>query len=86
VDAFPPATWPTPPVLLRVLTEKRATFKCTPALDRPPAWIAPGLAAAGDYVAGPYPATLEGAVRSGEAALSLVGAPILRTPERLKRT
>ncbi|HLL19618.1 MAG TPA: hydroxysqualene dehydroxylase HpnE, partial [Rubrivivax sp.] len=51
VDAFPPATWPTPPLLLRVLTEKRATFKCTPALDRPPAFIAPGLVAAGDYVA-----------------------------------
>jgi uncharacterized protein with NAD-binding domain and iron-sulfur cluster len=25
----------------------------------------PGLFLAGDYVAGPYPATLEGAVRSG---------------------
>jgi hypothetical protein len=28
------------------------------------------LRAAGDYVAGPYPATLEGAVRSGVAAVS----------------
>ena len=37
-------------------------------LDRPPASIAPGLAAAGDYVDGPYPATLEGAVRSGQRA------------------
>ena len=30
--------------------------------------VAPGLAVAGDYVDGPYPATLEGAVRSGTAA------------------
>jgi len=37
-------------------------------MQRPPAWIAPGLFACGDYVAGPYPATLEGAVRSGLAA------------------
>ncbi len=54
--------------LLRALAEKRATFRCTPALDRPAAAVAPGLFAAGDYVAGPYPATLEGAVRAGEAA------------------
>ena len=54
--------------LLRTLAEKRATFRCTPALDRPPAAVAPGLWAAGDYVDGPYPATLEGAVRSGEGA------------------
>ena len=53
---------------VRTIVEKRATFRCTPGLDRPPAAIAPGLAAAGDFVAGPYPATLEGAVRSGVAA------------------
>jgi monoamine oxidase len=28
-----------------------------------------GITVAGDYVAGPYPATLEGAVRSGLAAV-----------------
>ena len=53
---------------LRTIVEKRATFRCTPALDRPATRIAPGLAAAGDYIDGPYPATLEGAVRSGVAA------------------
>ncbi|MEO5881088.1 MAG: hydroxysqualene dehydroxylase HpnE [Caldimonas sp.] len=53
---------------LRTIVEKRATFRCTPLLDRPPAAVAPGLAVAGDYVDGPYPATLEGAVRSGTAA------------------
>jgi hypothetical protein len=31
--------------------------------------IGPGLFACGDYVAGPYPATLEGAVRSAIAAV-----------------
>ncbi len=54
--------------LLRTLTEKRATFACTPGLQRPAGLIATGLWAAGDYVHGPYPATLEGAVRAGVAA------------------
>ena len=57
-----------PLAAVRTIVEKRATFRCTPLLDRPPQYIAPGLAAAGDYVDGPYPATLEGAVRSGTAA------------------
>jgi squalene-associated FAD-dependent desaturase len=65
--------WATPPVIDKVLTEKRATFACTPGLARPPARIAPGLWAAGDYIAGPYPATLEGAVRSGLAAAQGLG-------------
>jgi hydroxysqualene dehydroxylase len=53
---------------VQTVVEKRATFACTPGLLRPPAAIAPGLWAAGDYVHGPYPATLEGAVRSGIGA------------------
>lgn len=61
-------SWATPPVIDKTLTEKRATFACTPGLARPPARIASGLWAAGDYIDGPYPATLEGAVRSGLAA------------------
>ena len=52
---------------VQTVVEKRATFACTPALARPPIHIAPGLLACGDYVEGPYPATLEGAVRSGLA-------------------
>lgn len=64
--------WQAPPVLLRVLTEKRATFACTPGLQRPQARIAPGLIAAGDYVQGPYPATLEGAVMAGNAAAMML--------------
>ncbi len=54
-----------PLTTLQVLTEKRATFRCTPSLPRPAARIAGSLMAAGDYVEGPYPATLEGAVQSG---------------------
>jgi len=50
---------------VRTVVERRATFACTPGLQRPGVEIAPGLLACGDYVAGPYPATLEGAVRSG---------------------
>ena len=55
-------------VLRHIGAERRATFACTPGLHRPPMAIAPGLVAAGDYIAGPYPATLEGAVRAGGAA------------------
>jgi squalene-associated FAD-dependent desaturase len=54
--------------IVQTVVEKRATFACTPALARPPMCIAPGLQACGDYTEGPYPATLEGAVRSGLAA------------------
>jgi hydroxysqualene dehydroxylase len=53
---------------LKTITDKRATFACTPALQRPAAQISKGIIACGDYVDGPYPSTLEGAVRSGMAA------------------
>ena len=53
---------------VQTVVEKQATFACTPGLQRPPQQIAAGLCVAGDYVQGPYPATLEGAVRSGWAA------------------
>lgn len=57
---------------VQTIVEKRATFACTPALQRPAVDIASGLSACGDYIAGPYPATLEGAVQSGlDAARSL---------------
>ena len=71
-SAMPAGTWPSTPLLTKVLIERRATFRCTPGLQRPPAQIMPGLVAAGDYVAGPYPATLEGAVRAGEDAVRLL--------------
>jgi squalene-associated FAD-dependent desaturase len=58
-----------PPEVLQTIVEKRATFRCTPGLARPPPSIAPGLWAVGDHVDGPYPATLEGAIRSAVAAV-----------------
>jgi hypothetical protein len=68
-QAFPGAfTGPDDTVQLHLAAERRATFACTPGLARPAMAIAPGLFAAGDQVDGPYPATLEGAVRSGVAA------------------
>lgn len=60
---------------VQTVVEKRATFACTPGLQRPAAFIAPGLWACGDYVDGPYPATLEGAVRSGTAAVQALTGP-----------
>lgn len=64
----------------RVVTEKRATFACTPGLQRPPVETGlPNLWLAGDYTAGPYPATLEGAVASGRAAAEALLQSISRT-------
>jgi squalene-associated FAD-dependent desaturase len=57
---------------IQTIIEKRATFACTPNLQRPNQQIAPGLLVCGDYVAGPYPATLEGAVRSAQQAVKLL--------------
>ena len=59
--------------IVHCIAEKRATFRCTPGLIRPTAQVAPGLLAAGDHIAGPYPATLEGAVRSGIRAAAALG-------------
>jgi len=58
---------------LQTIVEKRATFACTPGLQRPAAAVAPRLWACGDYVEGPYPATLEGAVRSALGAVEALG-------------
>lgn len=57
------------PLRTQTITEKRATFACTPNLRRPAMQTAlPGLCLAGDYVTSDYPATIEGAVRSGVSA------------------
>jgi squalene-associated FAD-dependent desaturase len=55
---------------VQTVVERRATFACVPGLRRPPMTIAFGLLACGDYVAGPYPSTLEGAVRSALQAVA----------------
>jgi squalene-associated FAD-dependent desaturase len=60
------------PAWQRAVVERRATIRCAP--DRPRidtdalAEVAPGLALAGDWSWHRYPATIESAVRSGDAA------------------
>ena len=61
----------------QLVIEKRATFSATPEQDRlrPPAKTAwHNLVLAGDWTQTGLPATVEGAIRSGEAAAAAVGA------------
>jgi squalene-associated FAD-dependent desaturase len=68
---------PTPMPPMRIVKERRATFRASPEQlrRRPPAatrWN--NLILAGDYVASDLPATIEGAIRSGLAAAAALPA------------
>jgi hypothetical protein len=64
-----PRSFSAAPSVLHTAMERRATFACTPGLRRPAMVVAERLLAAGDYVEGPYPATLEGSVRAAVRAV-----------------
>ena len=57
----------------KVIREKRATFACRPGVRRPDCQTThPRVCLAGDHTWADYPATLEGAVRSGKRAARLL--------------
>ncbi|HNQ03656.1 MAG TPA: hydroxysqualene dehydroxylase HpnE [Thiobacillaceae bacterium] len=61
------------------IAEKRATYACVPGLSRPDNITPlPHLYLAGDYTAGPYPATFEAAVRSGVQCAHLILSRMVR--------
>ena len=63
------------PIWHQIISEKRATFSCTPGLKRPDNQTdISGLLMAGDYADCDYPATLEAAVRSGVKAAEKLSA------------
>ena len=72
-DAFPHLA---KPLWHKVIAEKRATFSCNVNLPRP-AHVTPypNLYLAGDYTYADYPATIEGAVRSGINAANYIINP-----------
>ncbi len=65
----------------KVIREKRATFSASPGLLRPDfKTTEPRIFLAGDYTWADYPATLEGAVRSGLRAARCVENAVLQHP------
>jgi len=66
------------PLWHKVIIERRASFACTVGLERPGQTTGlKNFYLAGDYTAGDYPATIEGAVRSGVKCAALISQAIL---------
>jgi len=72
-----PIARPGAPRWCKSIVEKQATFSCVPGLARPAVRTEhPRIFLAGDYTAGPYPATLESATVSGvQSARALLEQP-----------
>jgi uncharacterized protein with NAD-binding domain and iron-sulfur cluster len=67
----------------KVVTEHAATFSAVPGVDRfrPPQLTSiPNLVLAGDWTDTGWPATMEGAVRSGELAADALTPEAARCP------
>jgi squalene-associated FAD-dependent desaturase len=84
-----PASRGLEPIAVRSVKEKRATFRAEPGIDdrrpsaRPGGHGIPNLALAGDWTATGWPATMEGATRSGYRAAAVVmgeGGPVPDVP------
>jgi hypothetical protein len=71
-----PGDWPAAPPPCRVVKERRATPRHAPGTTlRPPRLPLPNLALAGDWTDPVLPATIEAAIRSGEAAALALRRP-----------
>jgi len=64
--------------VLGTILERRAAFCCKPGLIRPTDQVADKVWVCGDYVRGPYPSTLEGAVLSGREVAENVFSSLYR--------
>ena len=82
---FHPALSGVKPTHWRIVKERRATVRLTPGLVRPQAGAVDGVSGlflCGDYTDTGLPATIEGAVRSGEAAARALRAVLIASGGR----